>query len=421
MDKIEFKQDVPMKGEYDIIVAGGGVAGVAAAVAAARMGKKVLLIEKTISLGGLATIGLVNLFVPMCNGRGTLIIKGLAKELFDLSVQYSYDTVPEDWQNGEPGQGHTTQRYVTKYSAPIFTLVLAKLIKDEGVDLLYDTVLSQPVMENNICTGVIVDNKGGFGYYKAKMVIDTTGDADVLFRAGVPTVESGNFHTYYGYKATLETLKKTEETKDFRYLAAVASGGVADLYGRNHPADKPLWHGTTGEQVTAYALENQMEFLEKIKGDNRCERDVLLLPTMPQLRTTRRIDGDFTLRKEDCYKHFATSISAVCDFDNRDYLYEVPYETLVKTGFPNLITAGRCASGDGYAWDILRVIPVAIVTAQAAGIACSMAIDDHRPIYDIDVTKLQSELKAQNVMIHFDDSLVPSQIQADTRCDVGHI
>lgn len=89
-------------GEYDVIVAGGGVAGVAAAVSAARMGKKVLLTEKTISLGGLATIGLVNLFVPMCNGRGTKIIKGMAQEFFDLAVKYGFDSIPEDTlSNGE--------------------------------------------------------------------------------------------------------------------------------------------------------------------------------------------------------------------------------------------------------------------------------------------------------------------------------
>lgn len=95
-------------GEYDVIVAGGGVAGVAAAVSAARMEKKVLLTEKTISLGGLATIGLVNLFVPMCNGHGTKIIKGMAQEFFDLAVKYGFDSIPEDTlSNGEKADiGH---------------------------------------------------------------------------------------------------------------------------------------------------------------------------------------------------------------------------------------------------------------------------------------------------------------------------
>ena len=166
-------------GEYDVIVSGGGVAGVAAAVSAKRMGKSVLLIEKTIGLGGLATTGLINLFVPMCNGRGVQIIKGMAEELLRLSIKYGYDTIPEPWKNGEPGNGEKT-RYLTVFSAPIFTLVLTELIKNEGVDILFDTVITEPVMEENICKGLVVENKTGCQFYGAKMVIDTTGDADVL-------------------------------------------------------------------------------------------------------------------------------------------------------------------------------------------------------------------------------------------------
>ena len=129
--------------EYDIAVAGGGVAGVAAAVEAARSGKKVVLIEKATQLGGLATIGLINLFVPMCNGRGTQIIKGMADEFLRLSIRYGFDTIPQDWKNGEPGQGNTQQRLISRYSAPIFSLVLCKPLRDVNVDILFDTVIDR--------------------------------------------------------------------------------------------------------------------------------------------------------------------------------------------------------------------------------------------------------------------------------------
>ena len=88
MKKVTVTEEVALKGSYDVLVAGGGVAGVAAAVAAARRGKRVLLLEKTVALGGLATIGLINLFVPMCNGRGTQIVKGMAEEFLRLSIKY---------------------------------------------------------------------------------------------------------------------------------------------------------------------------------------------------------------------------------------------------------------------------------------------------------------------------------------------
>lgn len=420
MSMLEIHESIPCKDNYDVIVAGGGVAGVAAAVSARRMGKKVLLIEKTICLGGLATIGLVNLFVPMCNGRGIQIIKGMAEELLKLSVKYGYDTIPEEWRNGDPGQSAKT-RYVTRFSTSIFILTLTELIKDVGVDILLDTIISRPVMDGNDCKGLIVENKSGREFYGAKMVVDTTGDADVLYRAGVPTVQGNNYHTFYMYGANIESCKKVIAKESFSSLSVRYFGGTADLYGKNHPEGKPYWDGTNGQDVTNYVVENHIEALNKIKDNDRKTRDVFQIPTMPQFRTTRRIDGDYTLTTDDVYKHFEDSVGAICDFDQRDYLYEIPFRTLVKTGFDNLITAGRCASGEGYAWDVLRVIPPAIITGQVAGIACSLAIDANEKIYNVDIKKLQQILQSQDVMIHFDDRLIPTTPKEDIKEDIGHI
>lgn len=409
-------------GDYDIIVAGGGVAGVAAAVTAARLGKKTLLIEKTVGLGGLATTGLINLFVPMCNGRGVQIIKGMAEELLRLSIKDGYDTVPEEWKNGEPGFGKTNVRYLTRFSAPIFTMALTELVKNEGVDVLFDTVITQPVMEGNICRGLAVENKTGCEYYSAKMIVDTTGDADVLYRAGVPTVQGGNFHSYFTMGADVESCREAAEKRNMSKLYGYKfTGGAASLYGDGQPEGKPLRAGTTVRDVTDYIIENHIECLENLRKTDRLERTVVALPAMPQFRTTRHIDGDYTLKTEDAYRHFDDSIAAICDFDRRDYLYEVPYRTLIKTGFPNIITAGRCAAADGYAWDVLRVIPPAIITGQAAGNACAMAIDSGSAIYEIEVEQLRAKLEEQNVMTHFDDSLVPEHEAEDLHEDIGHI
>ena len=102
MKKITFSKEVEVKGEYDVIVCGGGVAGVAAAITVAEQGKSVLLIEKSNILGGLGTLGLINLFVPMCNGRGKQIIFGLCEKWARLSASLGYDTIPEEWKDGQP-------------------------------------------------------------------------------------------------------------------------------------------------------------------------------------------------------------------------------------------------------------------------------------------------------------------------------
>ena len=116
---ITITQKLSIKKEYDIIVCGGGVAGVAAAVTAANHGHSVLLLEKSNILGGLATLGLINLFVPMCNGRGKQIIFGLCEKWTRMSALYGYDTIPAEWKEGEPKKP-TNVRYSQKYSPYIF-------------------------------------------------------------------------------------------------------------------------------------------------------------------------------------------------------------------------------------------------------------------------------------------------------------
>ena len=406
---------------YDIIVVGGGVAGVAAALEAARSNKKVLLIEKTTQLGGLATIGLINLFVPMCNGRGVQIIKGMADEFLRLSIQYGFDTIPDEWKNGEPGFGNSLQRLRSKYSPAIFSLVLCEVLANHKVDILFDTVVTGADTENGCVKNITVFNKSGFSTYEAKMYVDASGDSDLLHFAGVPTVTGGNYHTYLAFSTDIENCKKVVETGNIANLIKTKSGGRANLYGRGHPEGKKLWDGTDGNDVSNYFVENQIQLLERIKEDDRNSRDITLLPFMPQFRTTRHIDGDYTLKESDAYKHFNDSVCAICDFERRDFLYEVSYRTMIRSGYSNVIAAGRCASGEGYGWDVLRVIPPAILTGQAAGAAASQAIDTEKSITDIDISILQNRLENENVIIHFDDSLVPEDTAKIETVDIGHI
>ena len=420
MESIELQEKIPQVEEYDVLVAGGGVAGVAAAVSAARLGKKVLLVEKSVKLGGLATLGLINLFVPMCNGRGKQIIFGMAEELAKLSVAYGYGEIPPEFVNGRiPPEkmaeyqrtGRKPPRYEIRYSADIFALCLTELCRKEGVEILFDSVISRPVMDPKSprkLRGVVVENKSGRSYYTAKMFVDVTGDGDLMARSGMPTVKRGSYHTYWAFQITLDSCRKAVQQEDIYKAVFYATGGGANLYGDSHPDGMPLYDGTCAEDVTRYLVENQLELLEKLKKTDRKTRDIVNLPGMAQVRTSRRIDGDYALQETDIYRHFPDSVGAICDFDRRDYLFEIPYSTLVRTGWDNLITAGRSAAADGYAWDVLRVIPPAILSGQAAGTACSLALDSDKPIWNVDIQKLQTELERGGVVIHFDDRDVPA-------------
>ncbi len=424
MDSFVFTKKLNVKKSYDAIVVGGGVAGCASAVTLAKNGKSVLLIEKTNLLGGLATIGLINFFVPMCNGDGKQIIFGLAEKWLRDSERLSYNTIPTPWQNGQPTE-KTTERYMQTYSPNIFALHLLDEVVSSGADILFDCVGLEPLLDGKKVKGVITDSKSGLQLYLCKYLIDTTGDSDLMRRMDMPVILGENYYTYLVKMLTLDGAKKAIDKNDVYYAISGECGGGINLYGDNQPDNVPRWSGVTVEEVTDYLVKNQLLVLDKVSKTPKNSRDIITLPTMPQFRTTCRLDGDYTLTTNDCYKHFDDSVCAINDFDNKYYLYEVPYRTLIRSGYDNVITAGRSASGDGYAWDILRVIPPAILTGQASGEAVSIALEDNLPLNKVDIKKLQSNLEKANVMIHFPDSYVPEDktviIRGKNTVNVGHI
>lgn len=406
MEHIKYEKYLPVKKRYDVIVCGGGVAGVAAAVSCAENGLSTLLLEKSNILGGLGTLGLINLFVPMCNGRGKQIIFGLAEKWLRKSAELGFDTIPEIWQNGEPKE-KTEVRYIQRYSPAIFAYQLTEEITKSGADILFDCMATEPIMEGNICRGVITESKGGTEFYACSMLIDTTGDCDILRRGGVPTVSGENYFSFFTKMADLESCRKAVEMGDIRYMYKVISGGDINLFGDNQPSDIPRWSGLSAEEVTDYIVRNHLLVLEKLKGSDRKTREIITTPGMPQFRTTCHIKGDYSLKLSDAYRHFDDSICAINDFEHRDHLFEIPLRALTRSDLPNIITAGRSADGTGYGWDLIRVIPPAILTGQAAGEAVALALKTNKDVAQVDIKALQNKLEKENVMIHFPDEYVP--------------
>jgi len=426
MERITYSKILEPKKKYDVIVCGGGVAGVAAAVSAAKNGLSTLLLEKSNILGGLGTLGLINLFVPMCNGRGKQIIFGLAEKWLRLSAELGWDSIPEVWKNGEPKEP-TETRYTQRYSPAIFAYQLTEEVVKAGVDILFDCIATDPIMDGRICKGVVTQGKEGTAYYTCRVLVDTTGDCDLLRRGGVPCVKGENFFLFTTKMVTLDSCRKALEKEDIRFIYETMSGGKINLFGDNQPDDVPRWSGLSSEEVTDYIVRNHFLMLEQLRQTNRKTREIVTTPGMAQFRTTCRISSDHTFRLEDAYRHFDDSVCAINDFDNRDHLFEIPLRTLTRREFPNIITAGRSADGYGYAWDILRVIPPAIITGQAAGEAASLAVKSGRDIADVEIRTLQNKLEGENVMIHFPDEYVPEDrtvtVRGSNRVEIdgGHL
>ncbi len=201
--------------EYDVIIVGGGVAGVAAAVAAARNGAKTLLMEKTVILGGLATIGLISWYEPLCDGEGKQMVTGIAEELIKLSVKYGFESLPEKW-GGKGKHEARGERYATFFSPNIFALAMLEYLEENGVSLRLDTLATYPDVEDGICKGILVETVGGREYFPVKMVVDATGDACICHRAGVPTELGDNYFSYLTHEIDREGAKKLAETGYFR-------------------------------------------------------------------------------------------------------------------------------------------------------------------------------------------------------------
>lgn len=400
-NSVEERLSTPVLGEYEVIVCGGGVAGISAAVSARRAGaKRVLLIEKEVVFGGLSTLGLISLYEPLCDGRGNKMVYGMAGELMKLCRKYGPDDLPPAWEN-DPDNIDGEERYKCYFSPAMFALALDEFVLDAGVEVLLDSKIVLPLMEGKRCTGVFVENKTGRSLYKAGAFVDATGDAELLCRAGVPCVAGENYLTYVVHRADVDAAKRACESGNMLALHNWfnAGGGVK---GEGHPVGMKLFTGLTSEQVTDYVLKGRRLLMETVRSEPRLARDIIALPLMPQLRMIRRIDGAFTLRPEHINRRFEDSISTIVDFLEADKCYEMPFGMLYHPAFDNLYTAGRTVSASGWAWDVARTIPGAAVTGQAAGVAAAMSAQRGIRPADVNVKELQAFLVASGMRLHVD-------------------
>ncbi len=408
IDTIRESLDTPVRDRADVLVVGGGVAGVAAAVAARRQGRDVLLLEKTALFGGLATNGLISWYEPLCDGEGTQLTRGLAEELLRMSIRYGPDTLPAIWRDKSkpvdkslvsPGkQDPVGGRYGTFFSPTMFQLALDELLRKEGIRLRLNILGVTPVMEGNICRGVITESLSGREAYLAQAVIDATGDAVILNRAGVPTVKGAN---YFSFVAHLMDTAPAENVLARRKWRSIGS----DLFGRGHPEGRSFVSGTTNEEETAMLLEGRGQLLDALRDGDRQKRDVTALPQQAQFRKTRRLDGAYTLTEKDRKVPQARSVAVLGDFANPGLWYELPYECLYHPDYPNLAAAGRMVSSDGWAWDITRVIPGCAASGEAAGVAAAMAAESGKALKDLDIAALQKRLRARNVCVSHEEAL----------------
>ena len=398
-EKLTEEREVPIVGEYDIIIAGAGVAGVAAALAAVRQKQKVLIVEKSAMPGGLATLGLIAIYLPLCDGNGRKLIGGISEELLLDSIKYGYNNLPEEWRRNTDEIKNSRKRYMTQFSPPEFMLAMEEKLLAEGIDIIYDTLFSDVIMEKKRCSGIIVENKSGRTAYRCKAVVDATGDSDVMHRTGAACIEQTNRLSFWWYETSLSAMEKAVEKGDVMQGIKLRSTDEPDFNKESSDYSK-RYIGTDGKKVSDYIIRSRQMLLNRLKERDIKKESFLSFPGMAQLRTTRRIEGMYTLTGNDEGAAFDDSIGCAGDWRKSGPVYEIPYRTLISKDVENVIAAGRNISSACDAWEVTRVIPVAAMTGEAAGVAASIACSDDVSLQEMNVKKLQAELKSNGILLH---------------------
>ena len=383
--------------KYDVAVCGGGFAGISAALAAAREGKKVILFEKQYILGGLGTAGLVTIYLPLCDGFGHQVSFGIAEELLKLSITYGAEEMyPENWLDGIGTKTEKDKRYQVQYNAQVFAILAEQLLLKNGVDILYGSYVVDISAKNNRITKLYVENKSGRIDYSVGAVVDATGDCDIAHFAGVPTThfEQGNVLAAWYYYTN----------QSGYHLQEIGASDIPDEE-RTGDEEKPLinrrFTGLDGKELSEQVCLSHKATLEHWLKKRETDENAVIstIATIPQIRMTRKIVGEYELSHTEMHTYFEDSVGMVSNWKKRGPVYEVPFRTLYNKEMKNLIVAGRCTSVNETLWDVMRVIPCCAVTGQAAGLAAAITDD----FTSIDISKLQRKLQDNGVVLHEKD------------------
>jgi len=415
----------------DVVVVGGGPAGIAAAVSAARNGVSVTLLERYPAVGGLAAGGMVLVLDDMVNGT-EITVRGICAEMIERmrrknlcvtpaekDCRLDARELPENWRRWArwglfdfhtPAAPHPIC-YAAAFDPDAFKQAAYDLLTESGVKIRTHSWFSASVVEDGRITGVICQTKAGLQAISGSVVIDATGDLDVAAHAGASYVKDSFILTTVSRWGGVDTEAaerfEFEQPEAFQMLDHEAKrliGGCWAYWWLKTPLPGVIWlncphmpklSGLEVEDLTAAELEGRrriarlLEFArEKLPGFAQA----YLVDFAPQtgVRQTRMLQGEYVVTKADVMqrRHFA---DAVCR--GRDYY--TPYRALLPKEVDQLLVAGRHYSATPQAQKTSREIPPCMAMGEAAGVAGALALDAGVTVRAAPVPAIQKQLRAQ--------------------------
>jgi len=464
---VEPSRDVPVARETDVLVVGGGIAGVMAALAAGRCGARTLLAERFGSLGGTGTSAMMNLFyVPYPAARGPI------RELFDRLIARD---------GAIPGE-------FVVYDPELYKVTALEMLAEANVEILPHTLVSDVVMHDRVLRGIVVENKSGRQAVLSRVTIDASGDADVSARAGAPYVKGresdgkmrpmtlifrmggvdvGRLVEYvkahpedfspdplqcmldldhhmirvFGFFKLVEEAKARGELWQdcyyFRVESVFPERGVLTVNAtRVYGVD-----GTKAEDLSRAEIETRHQMLQlaafargRIPGFQRSF--ILDSASTIGVRETRRIRGEYIMTEDDIVegRRYNDVVAVDANQQNprqqgghppdgkeggpqdieareliaRMFVYEIPYRSLVPKDVDGLLVAGRCISVEHHADVYTRNQGSAMATGVAAGVAAALAAHAGVPPRHVDIGAVQAKLRALGIDLGLLGRLGPS-------------
>lgn len=436
---------------FDVLVVGGGSSGVPAAIAAARRGKKTLIVEQLAFLGGTATAALVTPLMHNC------IPGNPSSSSINMEIN---ERVEKAGGGGKDENGNAGW-----FDPLILSFVLEEMALEAGVEIMYNTFFSDVIVEDNTINGIVVQNKGGRMAVMASRVIDATGDADVAWKAGAP-FESGRpetginqptslrfemggvdmrrfidfikslgqqreldipyFHTamVWGKNWPLEPIfrmaveNKDLEERDGEYFQAFGIPGKADTLAFNCPEIPPEKDITRPDYQNMALARGRKDILRLANFMKKYFRGfekahLSRAAVMLGIRESRRIVGEHVLTGKEIlsYEKFDDAIArsnypvdihgALDEYENykrpdlpeKERYFEVPFRSLVPLKVENLLVVGRCFSSDYVGQSSPRIQPTCRAMGEASGIAAALSIDEDATVRRVDGARVRSEMK----------------------------